>query len=190
MTAIAFLISGVVAALWFEVVGRTVVGPLTVWLAWWLIPFGIGGWYVWNQGSWRSKIGWAFLLIFFATGQFLWSNGASALSRAWLHAAMALAFAGIGSRSSHIQVSYLFILAVGIDFMAYCNAFPPRPKVFIAWAYPDLLAGVSHAATIILCSPFDGGTLWWGKGRRRIVRLGRGIPALRMLFGDRMGQME
>lgn len=160
MTAIAFVTSGVLGAIWYAVFGNTVISGLTVWQAWWWIPFLVAGFYVVKAREIRAIVGWLGLAVFWFLGLYMWAAAASYLERAFLHAAMMTLFAFLADRQSQLWISGLFLAAIGIDFLAYNGLLTPavlRAPGFVSWSYPDLLAGVSHAATIILATPFDGG---------------------------------
>lgn len=169
MTAIAFIASGVLMAIWYALFGRAFFGGLTVWQIWWWIPFLVAGFYVARGGEARAIIGWFGLAAFWFAGFYMWSTKATYVERAFLHAGMMTYFAFIADRQSQLWISGLFMAAIGIDFLAYNDGLTlgmVRGPGFVVWSYPDLLAGISHAATIFLASPFDGG------GRRIKLPLG------------------
>lgn len=160
MTAVAFVVSAVLAAVWYATFGRVVVGWLSVWQAWYLVPFAVAGFYVARGRELRAIAGWLYLAGFWVVSQYLWFADTSYLGRAFAHAFVAVFFAIIADRRSQLWISALFMGAIGIDFLAYNDAITPamlRGPGFVVWSYPDLLAGISHAATIIIASPFDGG---------------------------------
>jgi hypothetical protein len=161
MTAIAFIVMGAISFFWYTWMGRVVIGPLTVWMIWWMIPFFVAGWYIWREGGTMTKCAWLVMAAYAITSQLAWATNSPYLARAVSHVLVAWFFARFATRTSHLWISIIFLFAVEFDLMAYLEIIPSsfsRGVGFVRFAYPDLLAGVSHAASIILASPFDGGS--------------------------------
>lgn len=162
MTAVVFIAAGVLAALWYYGVGYAVGLGLTVWTAWYLSVLLTTGFFILRSGDASAKRSWVVLVAFWVAAQILWSHHEPHIVRAVLHILLAAWFVAVATRLSDLAISSVFCVAVLVDLLTYLGILPDsgqRPSGFVEFAYPDILAGISHAATILLASPHDGGAV-------------------------------
>lgn len=160
IVALVFLASLLAAWAHWTVIGWAVIGSwLSVYVAAYVIVFVTAA-----VLALRSKragpIGAAVALAgYFLLGHVLWVKGWGLEERAVVHLGFAALFVvAFRSRAAGL-IGLLFTAMVAADaatLLGWLSSAAQRPRVFLAWSHPDVLALLGHAASIVLGLWSDG----------------------------------
>ena len=156
MTLLAFLSGGLFGWLHYETLGRIVVPGITVWIGWYGLVLAA---LCYEAG--RSRLpsimaSASVMLASFIAAHVIWNASAwpiAAHSLKNIVVAVALIFIAYSMASKAVFTAafiHLAIVAVGFaaDFGLMFEG--RRPMQFIAWSFPDVSAGLQHAALLVL----------------------------------------
>jgi hypothetical protein len=159
MAALAFILSG--AAMWahFELIGPAVVSGvpiLRVWPIWYAIVLAVACWTMIHRkddGAWPVS---ATLIGSFLAAHFVANFSSMVIPTQairFISVAAILMMIGIAFPRWQIFAAAGLHLAIVAFGFAADNGFifgGKRPMQFIAWSYPDVSAGLQHAALLVL----------------------------------------
>lgn len=179
ITVLVFV--GAVLAAWlhYHLIGWAVIpGLISVYVAAYTVVFVTAAGVALR--SKRSAPMWAaiWLAAYFAAGHFLWRHGATLEARAIEHIGFAAIFVLAFRSRAAMLIAGLFLAMFAADMAAAYGMLATaadRPRVFLAWSHPDVLALLGHGASIVL-------GIWSDTGASSIV-LDR--PALRAVRAER-----
>lgn len=156
MTPLAFLISGALAWTHYETLGRIVTPGVTVWIAWYGLVLAALC-YEAGQSRRPAIIASAcVMLASFVAAHVIWKASAWPIATHSLKnivVAVALLFIAYSFSNRSIFIAgciHISIIAVGFaaDFGLIFEG--RRPMQFIAWSFPDVSAGLQHAALLVI----------------------------------------
>lgn len=116
------------------------------------------------------------LAAYFLAGHVLWGAGASLEARAIEHLGFAAATIVLFHSRASLLIAGCFLAMFLADLAAVSGALPPasaRPRTFLAWSHPDVLALLGHGASIILGLWAEGGRLSAALRRPALVSVHR-----------------
>jgi len=157
VTLLAFPIAGFLAWLHFVTIGRVIVPGVTVWIGWYGVVLAALIWQSWRSASPPMRAGAAIMAASFIAAHVIWNASAWPLATHSLKnivVAVMLFGAAYAMRSRWLAIAgALHIVIIGFAFAADIGmAFGGRrPPNFIAWSFPDVSAGLQHAA-LMVCS--------------------------------------
>jgi hypothetical protein len=154
IVATAFLAAGAMAWAHFEMLGRVVFPGLTVWVAWYgavLLALALAAW---RSDSPAMKVGAAIMAVSFLSAHVIWNGSAWPIAAQCLKnivVACALIGAAIALHSRALAAAaalHLVIVAIGAAVDLGLILQGRRPLQFLAWSFPDISAGLQHAALV------------------------------------------
>lgn len=178
MTIAAFILGGALAWLHFEVWGPTIAPGLRVWVAWMGLVTLALIWQSWRARDNAAMVAGVILLMSYVAANFTWSvyqevKHIADVTALQAHAARNLVVAvllfllaitywrALFLIAGVLYLSLIFI-AVAVDQKVILDW--PRSPTFLAWSYPDIAAGLQHAALLVIS---------FGVRKREGVDLGR-----------------
>jgi len=156
MTALTFLIGGALAWLHFEIVGRVIAPGVTVWIGWYAVVLAALAFHAWRSRDKGTRAAALIMLASFLAAHLIWN------ASAWPIAAHSLknivVAAGLFAVALAFQNRIIFLAGalhlaiVGIGAASDLGFIfgGKRPMQFIAWSFPDVSAGLQHAALLVL----------------------------------------
>lgn len=156
MTLLAFMIGGAAAWLHFETLGRVVAPGVTVWIGWYGLVLAALVLEAWRSRQPAPSLAALTMLASFLAAHVIWNASLWPIAAHSLkNIVVATVLIGIASSYSSRAVFvaafiHLAIVAVGFaaDFGVLFEG--RRPMQFIAWSFPDVSAGLQHAALLVL----------------------------------------
>jgi len=156
VTALAFLIGGALAWLHFEILGRVIAPGVTVWIAWYAAVLAALAFHAWRSGDKGARTAALVMLVSFLAAHLIWNASAwpiAAHSLKNIVVASALFAVALAFQSRNIFLAgalHLAIVGVGAASDLGFIFGSKRPMQFIAWSFPDVSAGLQHAALMVL----------------------------------------
>ena len=156
MTLFAFLLGGAAGWLHYNLIGRVIAPGLSVWVAWYGLVLVALMFDAWRSGKPAVRSASIVMLASFVAAHVIWNASAwpvaaHSLKNIVVAVALMSVAAAYSSRAVFVAAfTHLAIVAVG--FMAEFGVLfeGKRPAQFIAWSFPDVSAGLQHAALIVL----------------------------------------
>lgn len=151
-----FVVAGLVAWAHYEMIGRAIMPGLSVWVAWYAAVLLSLAWLAVRSGEPSVRAGAAIMVASFLAAHVIWNMSAwpiaaQSIKNIAVAAMLLMAALALFSWSLVIAASiHLVIVAVGAaaDLGLVLNT--PRPVQFVAWSFPDVSAGLQHAALIVI----------------------------------------
>lgn len=159
MTLAAFILGGALAWLHFEIWGPIIVPGISVWIAWMGVVSLALGWQSWRTRDLVMIAISVILFISYVVANFTWVFSPTPIMT---HSARNVLVAGIlfvifatYVRWQIAVAALLYASIVGFAFAAERKWLfgDGRSATFIAWSYPDVAAGLQHAALLFLSIP-------------------------------------
>ena len=156
MTVIAFLLSGLAGWAYLETVGRVILPGVTVWIAWYFVVLTIFSHQAFRSKNEAIRAAAIVMICSFLAAHVIWNASywpIAAQSLKNIVVASTLLLVGYGFRSRIVFLAaFLHLLIVGVGFMADLGFMfgGKRPMQFLAWSFPDVSAGLQHAALMVL----------------------------------------
>jgi len=156
MTALTFLIGGALAWLHFEIVGRVVAPGITVWIGWYAVVLAALAFHAWRSRDKGTRASALIMLASFLAAHLIWN------ASAWPIAAHSLKNIVVGAGLFAVALAFqnriiflagaIHLAIVGIGAASDLGFIfgGKRPMQFIAWSFPDVSAGLQHAALLVL----------------------------------------
>lgn len=154
MTFAAFIAAGALAWLHYAFLGPFVASGITVWTAWFATVLLVCGAETLRSGERKCILAWLVMLFSFIASHVTWQTSASPLlDLAIKNLIVASLIVLCALDATFVIVAGLHLVLILAAFLAYYGMIPgprQRPRLFIAYSYPDIAAGVQHACLIIL----------------------------------------
>lgn len=181
IAAATFILGGAAAWAHYALIGRAVAGPFTVWNLWYLAVLVACLIDILRHRDRDLRGIWVVLALSYMASYMTWD----ASSRPQLDNALRMIAVGgslllISTRPAVALAACLHTVVVLAAFAAYQIDIIPthieRPRVFLAWSFPDISAGLQHASlvAIALSAGMGSGGLGLRSGRDAGDRL-RGV---------------
>lgn len=163
-------------AVWYELYGPMLYDGVSLYVAMYLATLSAATYQVYRSGDVARYqiLGYVYLCSF--SSIILGLFNANLLLISWSYVAYALPLTAFGSSLRHGAIASLFIVAALCGLPAWLGVLPAlheRPDVFIALAYPDLIALTGHLINISM-----------GSGGRDVEQLSA-VRAVIMGFAER-----
>jgi hypothetical protein len=178
-----FFLAGALAWAHYAVLGRVVFGPITVWRAWFIAVLVACLVDILRHRDRELQAVWAVLALSCLASYMTWDASARPLlDNALRMAAVGGALLLISTRPAVACAACLHAVVVLTAFAAYQLAIIPthleRPRVFLAWSFPDISAGLQHASVLAVALSAGVGSAGLDIFARRRDRDRRGGLAL------------
>jgi len=149
-----FIAAGALAWAHFELVGRVILPGLTVWVAWYAAALFALIMAAWRSGSVEMRFGAAVMAASFCASHLIWQASLMPIPAQCLKN---IAVSGVLVSGAVILFSRSLIIAAGLHLVIVVIGAAvdlgflmqgKRPMQFIALSFPDVSAGIQHAALI------------------------------------------
>lgn len=153
---VAFVTTGVISWLHFETLGRVIVPGLTVWVAWYAAVLVALVYVAARSGDAAVRAGASIMVASFLAAHVIWNGSAWPIAAQCLKniaVASALVMAALAFSSKALlaaAVVHLAIVGIGAATDLGLILTAKRPMQFLAWSFPDISAGLQHAALIVV----------------------------------------
>ena len=156
MTLLAFLIGGLFGWIHFETLGRIVAPGVTVWIGWYGLVLAALIFEAWRSRLPALRLAALTMLASFIAAHVIWNASLWPLAAHSLKN-IVVATMLIGIASSYFSravfvAAFIHLAIVAVGFAADVGILfeGRRPMQFIAWSFPDVSAGLQHAALLVL----------------------------------------
>lgn len=156
MTLLAFLSGGLFGWLHFETLGRIVAPGVTVWIGWYGLVLAALMFETWRSRQPALRAASAVMLASFIAAHVIWNASFWPVAAHSLkNIVVATILIGIASAYSSRAIfvaAFIHLAIVGVGFAADFGVLfgGKRPLQFLAWSFPDVSAGLQHAALLVL----------------------------------------
>lgn len=178
MTIAVFVIAGALAWWHYVTAGRVVYTfpgfTLTVWIAWMGATMLAAG-FASAIGRDRLAIkAWGVLALVFVGNHLAWTMTVAPVHAIGaLHLFAAIWFASVARERFEIIIACIYAASVFVAILTILGAIQmpsARPKIFLAFSHPDLVAIAGHCAHMVLGGVNDGGKTMAGHLSRPYLR--------------------
>jgi hypothetical protein len=154
IAAISFIVAGAFLWLHYALIGATVLGPLRVWHVWIFATLCGAAVDAWRSKDRELRLAWCVLFFSWVGGLIGWAFSPHPLIDLTLKNLIVMAsLLIIAIRPETVLPILLHGIIILTAYMASIGVIPSagqRPRVFLAWSYPDVAAALQHASLIAL----------------------------------------
>lgn len=151
-----FVAAGALAWLHFETLGRIIMPGITVWIAWYFAVLLALIYVAARSGDASTRAGAVIMAASFLAAHVIWNGSAWPIATQCLKniaVASALVMAALVFSSKALlaaAVIHLAIVVIGAATDLGLILTAKRPMQFLAWSFPDISAGLQHAALVVV----------------------------------------
>lgn len=173
MTLLAASLSFLFGWVWFSVLGRIMVGPVTVYVAMFVATLATATLFALKSREREPILAALVLVANFAASHWAWSTDNPVLWQGVFDLGTAAYFILTGTSIWQLGIGLAYLLSVAVGCGTWLGIVPDssqRPMTYLALSHPDLLSLLGHAANIMLgMGAGDAGVAVKNWGRRPVV---------------------